>query len=63
MSLSPPRFQRARTDTGAPDDIRVSPAYFLTGAHVHFSAGLAQPEQTLFLISRPHFLHGVQPHV
>jgi len=25
-------------------------------------AGLLQPEQTLFFIGRPHFLHGVHPH-
>jgi hypothetical protein len=37
--------------------------FFLTGWQVHFSAGCLQPEQTLSLISRPHFLHGEQPHV
>ncbi len=36
--------------------------YFpLLGWQVHLSAGLLQPEHTLFLISRPHFLHGEQP--
>jgi hypothetical protein len=33
------------------------------GWQAHWSAGFWQPEQTPFLISRPHFLHGVQPHV
>ena len=37
--------------------------FFLTGGQVHFSAGCLQPEHTLSWISRPHFLHGLQPHV
>ena len=40
-----------------------APYFFLTGWQVHFSAGCLHPEQTLSLISRPHFLHGLQPHV
>jgi hypothetical protein len=35
--------------------------YFL-GSHVHSLAGFSQPEQTLFLIGLPHFLHGEHPH-
>jgi hypothetical protein len=37
--------------------------FFLTGGQVHFSGGCLQPEHTLFWISRPHFLQGLQPHV
>jgi hypothetical protein len=37
--------------------------FFLIGRQVHFSGGCLQPEQTLSLISRPHFLQGEQPHV
>jgi hypothetical protein len=30
---------------------------------VHLFEGFPQPEQTPFFISRPHFMHGVHPHV
>ena len=39
-------------------------AYFLDiGLQVHCDDGFPHPEQTLSLISRPHFLQGVHPHV
>ncbi len=34
---------------------------FAIGEQVHCAAGFPHPEQVLFLISRPHFLHGVHP--
>lgn len=34
--------------------------YFF-GLQVHFEEGLPQPEQTLFFIGLPHFMHGLQP--
>jgi len=37
--------------------------YFFAVLQTHLSAGLLQPEQTLFSIGLPHFWHGVQPHV
>jgi hypothetical protein len=37
-------------------------SYFL-GAHVHTLAGFLHPEQTLFFMGLPHFLHGEHPHV
>jgi hypothetical protein len=33
-----------------------------SGLQVHCEAFFPQPEQTLFSIGLPHFLHGVQPH-
>ena len=36
-------------------------AIFALGEQVHCAAGLPHPEQVLFLISRPHVLHGVHP--
>jgi hypothetical protein len=35
----------------------------LAGAQLQLSAGFLQPSHTLFLIARPHFLQGEQPHV